>query len=45
MLRQELALPTLSLGCLDGPLDQRCPLQIPDLRWEWTLGIAETGET
>ena len=45
LLRQELALLTLSLGCLDCALDQRCPLQIPDLRWEWTLGMAETGET
>lgn len=34
LLGQELLPLILPLGCLGGPLDQGCPLQIPDLESE-----------
>ena len=40
LLCQELLLPTLLLGCPGCPLNQGCPLQLLDLEWEGTLGMA-----
>lgn len=45
LLGQELLLPRLPLGRLGRPPDQRFPLQIPDLGWEGTPGMAGAQET
>lgn len=42
MLRQKLLPPTLLLGCLGCPPDHSCLLQISDLGWEETPGMAES---
>lgn len=45
VLRQELLLMTLPLGCLDHPPGHSFPLQILDLGWEGTPGMAGAQET
>lgn len=45
MLCQELILLILPLGRLGCPLDQGCLLQVPDLEWEGTPGMAVAQET